>query len=40
MLELLAFALIVGQREVGPGLIEVEYLHNSTEIVRVVEDRI
>lgn len=39
MIELLAFAMIVGQREIGPGLIETNYLQNSTEIVTVVEDR-
>jgi hypothetical protein len=39
MLELLAFAMIVGQREIGPGLVQVDYLHNSTEIVSVIEDR-
>ena len=39
MIELLAFALIVGQVEIGPGLIQTEYLQNSTEIVVVVEDR-
>jgi hypothetical protein len=39
MIELLAFAMIVGQVEIGPGLIQTEYLQNSTEIVVVVEDR-
>jgi hypothetical protein len=39
MLELLAFAMIVGQQEIGPGLIQTEYLVNSTEIVTVTEDR-
>lgn len=39
MLELLAFSLIVGQTEVGPNIIQTEYLHNSTEIVTVIEDR-
>ena len=38
MLELLAFALIVGHREIGPGLYETQYLVNSTEIVTIVED--
>jgi hypothetical protein len=39
MIELLAFAMIVGQQEIGPGLIQTDYLQNSTEIVVVVEDR-
>ena len=39
MIELLAFAMIVGQVEIGPGLIQTEYLQNSTEIVTIVEDR-
>jgi hypothetical protein len=39
MIELLAFALIVGQVEIGPGLIQTDYLQNSTEIVTIVEDR-
>jgi len=39
MLELLAFAMIVGQREIGPGLIQTDYLQNSTEIVTIIEDR-
>jgi hypothetical protein len=39
MLELLAFAMIVGQTEIGPGIIQTEYLHNSQEIVTVIEDR-
>ena len=39
MIELFAFAMIVGQVEIGPGLIQTEYLQNSTEIVVVVEDR-
>jgi hypothetical protein len=39
MIELLAFALIVGQTEIGPGLIQTDYLTNSTEIVTVIEDR-
>jgi hypothetical protein len=38
MIELLAFALIVGQTEIGPGLIQTDYLTNSTEIVTVIED--
>lgn len=36
---LLAFALIVGQKEIAPNVIQTEYLHNSTEIVTVIEDR-
>jgi hypothetical protein len=39
MLELLAFAMIVGQQEIGPGLIQTDYLQNSTEIITVIEDR-
>ena len=39
MIELLAFAMIIGQQEIGPGLIQTEYLNNSTEIVIVIEDR-
>lgn len=39
MLELLAFAMIVGQTEIGPNIIQTEYLNNSTEIVTVIEDR-
>jgi hypothetical protein len=39
MIELLAFALIIGQQEIGPGLIQTDYLQNSTEIVTIVEDR-
>ena len=39
MIELLAFAMIVGQQEIGPGLIQTDYLQNSTEIVTIVEDR-
>lgn len=39
MIELLAFALIVGQKEIGPGLIQTDYLQNSTEIVTIVEDK-
>ena len=39
MIELLAFALIVGQKEIGPGLIQTDYLQNSTEIVTVIEDK-
>ena len=39
MIELLAFALIAGQVEIGPGIIQTEYLQNSTEIVTIVEDR-
>jgi hypothetical protein len=36
---LLAFAMIVGQVEIGPNIIQTEYLVNSTEIVTQVEDR-
>ena len=39
MLELLVFAMIVGQVEIAPGVIQTEYLQNSTEIVTIVEDR-
>lgn len=39
MLELLAFAMIVGQQEIGPGVIQTEYLQNSTEIVTVIEEK-
>jgi hypothetical protein len=39
MLELLAFAMIVGQQEIGPGLIQTDYLTNSTQIVTIIEDR-
>lgn len=39
MLELLAFAMIVGQAEIAPNVIQTEYLHNSTQIVTVIEDR-
>ena len=37
MTELLVFALIVGQVEVSPGLIQTDYLQNSTEIVTTFE---
>jgi len=37
MIELLAFAMIVGQQEIGPGIIQTEYLKNSTEIVTIVK---
>jgi hypothetical protein len=37
MLELLAFAMIVGQKEIGPGIVQTDYLHNSTEIITVIE---
>jgi hypothetical protein len=37
MLELLAFAMIVGQQEIAPDVIQTEYLHNSTQIVTVIE---
>jgi len=39
MLELLAFAMIVGQTEIAPGIIQTEYLQNSQEIVTVIEDK-
>ena len=43
MLELLASALIVGQCEIGPGLVQVDYLQHSVKnvayIVTVIEDR-
>ena len=39
MLELLAFAMIVGQVEIAPGVIQTEYLQNSTEIITIIEDR-
>lgn len=38
MLEILAFAMIVGQTEIAPGVIQTEYLQNSQEIVAVIED--
>ena len=37
MIELLAFALIVGQQEIGPGIIQTDYLQNSTQIITVIE---
>ena len=39
MLELLAFAMIVGQVEIAPGVIQTEYLQNSTEIITIIENR-
>jgi len=36
MFELLAFAMIVGQVEIAPGVIQTEYLQNSSEIVTVI----
>ena len=39
MLELLAFAMIVGQVEIAPGVIQTEYLQNSTEIITVIEKK-
>ena len=39
MLELLAFAMIVGQVEIAPGVIQTEFLQNSTEIITVIENR-
>lgn len=39
MTELLAFALIVGRVEIAPGIIQTEYLQNSTEIVTVIEEK-
>ena len=40
MLELLAFAVIAGQTEIGPGLIQTDYLNTQTqEVVTIVEDR-
>jgi hypothetical protein len=37
MLELLAFAMIVGRQEVGPNVFMTDYLHNSTQIITVLE---
>ena len=39
MLELLAFAMILGQVEIAPNVIQTEYLQNSTEIITVIENR-
>lgn len=39
MLELLAFAMIVGQVEIAPGVIQTEFLQNSTEIITIIENR-
>lgn len=36
---LLAFALIVGQVQIAPNIVQTDYLVNSTEIVTIVEDR-
>jgi len=36
---LLAFALVVGQVEIGPNKVQTQYLVNSGEIVTVVEDK-
>ena len=38
MFELLAFAMIVGQVEIAPGVIQTEYLQNS-EIITIIENR-
>jgi hypothetical protein len=38
MIELLAFALIIGQQEIGPGIIQTDYLQNSTQIITVIEE--
>jgi len=38
MFELLAFAMIVGQVEIGPGIIQTEYLQNS-EIITITEKK-
>jgi hypothetical protein len=39
MLEILTLAMIVGQVEIAPGVIQTEYLQNSTEIVTIIENR-
>jgi hypothetical protein len=39
MIELLAFAMIVGQREIAPNVMQTEYLQNSTEIITVIEEK-
>ena len=39
MIELLAFAMIVGQVEIAPGVIQTEYLQNSTEIITIIEKK-
>ncbi len=36
---LLAFAMVVGQVEIAPNVIQTQYLVNSGEIVTVVEDK-
>jgi len=38
MFELLALAIIVGQVEIAPGVIQTEYLQNS-EIITIIENR-
>jgi hypothetical protein len=38
MIELLALAIIVGQVEIAPGVIQTEYLQNS-EIITIIENR-
>jgi hypothetical protein len=39
MLELLAFAMIVGHQEIAPNVFQTEYLNNSTQIITVIEER-
>jgi hypothetical protein len=39
MFELLAFAMIVGQVEIAPEVIQTEYLQNSTETITIIENR-
>lgn len=36
---LLAFALVVGQVQIAPNIVQTDYLVNSTQIVTIVEDR-
>lgn len=36
---LLAFAMVVGQVEIAPNVIQTQYLVNSGEIVTVVENK-
>ena len=38
MLELIALAIIVGQVEIAPGVIQTEYLQNS-EIITIIEKK-
>ena len=38
MLELIAFAMIVGQVEIAPGVIQTEYLQDS-EIITITEKK-